>query len=152
VSYRALVFDDDQEIRQELWSFFAMKGYEVFTFPHPASCPLSEEKVCPCSNGQACSDIILSDLSMPIKDGLSFLEEQIKKGCKCKHIGLMSGYFIDEYVSKANLLGLKIFKKPFHLSELTSWLEQVESEIDPNRKLLDWFLKNVPKDFNPNVR
>ena len=72
-------------------------------------------------------------------EGLALLEEQIKKGCKCKHMALMSGYFTDEDVSKANLLGLKIFKKPFDLSELINWLDQVEKDIDPKRKLSDFF-------------
>ena len=77
---RVLIFDDQEGIRQLLWSLFDRRGYEVFTFPHPAMCPLSNEKECPCLEEQACSDIILSDLSMPYKDGMSFLEEQIKKG------------------------------------------------------------------------
>jgi len=78
-------------------------------------------------------------LSMPYKDGMSFLEEQIKKGCKCKHIALMSGDFNDNNELKANLLGIKTFKKPFNLNELTKWLDQVEKDIDPKRKLSDWF-------------
>jgi len=150
VSYRALIFDDDKEIRQILRSFFDTKGYEVFTFPHPAACPLSEEKVCPCPKGQVCSDIILSDLNMPFQKGLDFIDEQIKKGCKCKHIGLMSGYLTDEDVSKANLLGIKIFKKPFDLSELINWHDQAKKDIDPKRKLSDRFLKKAPKDFCPD--
>ena len=136
---RVLIFDDQEGIRQLLWSLFDRRGYEVFTFPHPAICPLSNEKECPCLEEQACSDIILSDLSMPYKDGMSFLEEQIKKGCKCKHIALMSGDFNDNNELKANLLGIKTFKKPFNLNELTKWLDQVEKDIDPKRKLSDWF-------------
>lgn len=141
MSYRALIFDDQEGIRQVLWSLFDRRGYEVFTFPHPALCPLSKEKVCPCPRDQACSDIILSDLNMPYKDGMNFLEEQIKKGCKCKHIALMSGDFNDNTVLKTNLLGIKTFKKPFDLPELTNWLDQVENDIDPKRKLSDWFIK-----------
>jgi len=152
VNYRALIFDDDKEIRQILWSFLDKKGYEVFAFPHPVACPLSEEKVCPCPKGQACADIILSDLNMPFQKGLDFIDEQINKGCKCKHIGLMSGYLTDEDVSKANLLGIKIFKKPFDLSELINWLDQAKKDIDPKRKLSDWFLKKLPKDFCPDLQ
>ena len=139
MSYRILIFDDEKGIRQALWSLFDSRGYEVFTFPHPSACQLSKEKLCPCPKEQACSDIILSDLNMPYKKGLDFIDEQIKKGCKCKHIALMSGYFTDEDVSKANLLGLKIFKKPFDLSEIITWLDQVEKDIDPKRKLSEFF-------------
>ena len=141
MSNRVLIFDDEEGIRQALQSLFETKKYEVFSFPHPVACPLSKEKVCPCPEGHACSDIILSDLKMPFKNGLDFIEEQIKKGCKCKHIALMSGFFTDDDVSYANLKGLKIFKKPFHLSEIIKWLGQVEKDIDPERKLSDLFVK-----------
>ena len=79
MNYRALIFDDQEEIRQMLRLFFDSRGYEVFTFPHPASCPLSEEEVCPCSNQETCADVILTDLNMPIVKGIEFLEDQIEK-------------------------------------------------------------------------
>ena len=144
MNYRVLIFDDEKVIRQMLWSLFDNRGYEVFTFPNPALCPISEEEVCQCGDEQACSDIILSDVNMPIKTGLDFLEEQIKKGCRCNHIALMSGAFTDESVSKAKSLGIKIFKKPFKITEIINWLEQIERDIDPKRKLSDWFLKRMP--------
>jgi CheY-like chemotaxis protein len=85
MSYRALIFDDEKEIRNILRILFNDRGYQVFTFPHPGICPLSEEEICPCSNEEMCSDVILSDLNMPVKKGMDFLEEQIEKGCKCKN-------------------------------------------------------------------
>ena len=141
MSNRVLIFDDQEEIRQALWSLFDIRKYEIFTFPHPGACPLSAEKVCPCPKEQACSDIILTDLNMPFKIGLDFIEEQIKKGCKCKHIALMSGDFTDEDISKSKLLGIKTFTKPFHLSEIINWINQIERDIDPKRKLSNWFIK-----------
>ncbi len=38
MNYRALIFDDMKEIRKILWKLFDNRGYEVFTFSHPASC------------------------------------------------------------------------------------------------------------------
>jgi len=143
MNYRAFIFDDDKGIRQILWSLFDNRGYEVFTFPYPAACPLSEEEVCPCPRDQACSDVIMSDVDMPGKSGLDFLEEQINKGCRCKHIAVMSGAFTDEHISKVELLGIKMFKKPFKLTDVINWLDQVEKDVDPNRKLSDWFLKKM---------
>ncbi len=145
MNYRAVIFDDMQEIRQILWSLFDRRGYEVFTFPHPGACPLSEEKLCPCAIEESCTDVILSDMNMPVKNGLDFLEEQLAKGCRCKHFALMSGDFADEDVLRAKSLGIKIFKKPFNLREITDWLDQIENDIDPKRKLSDWFLKRKPK-------
>jgi CheY-like chemotaxis protein len=127
MNYRALIFDDQKEIRQILWSLFDSRGYEVFTFSHPAACPLSEEELCPCPTEQACTDVILSDMNMPIKNGLDFLEDQIKKGCKCKHFALMSGAF-----------------KPLKLKEVMNWLT-IEKDIDQKRKLSNWFLEKTQK-------
>ena len=92
-----------------------------------------------------CADVILSDVNMPIKKGIDFLEEQIKKGCRCKHFALMSGEFSEEDVSKAKSLGIKIFKKPFKLAQIINWLDQIEKDTDQKRKLADWFLKRIPQ-------
>ncbi|MCG2774471.1 MAG: response regulator [Desulfobacterales bacterium] len=145
MNYRAFIFDDQKDIRQVLCSLFDRRGYEVFAFPHPGTCPLSEEEICPCPIEQTCTDVILSDVNMPIKNGLNFLEEQIQKGCRCKHFALMSGDFTDGDVSKAKSLGIKIFKKPFKLKEVINWLDQIENDIDPKRKLSDWFLERMPQ-------
>jgi len=145
MNYRAFIFDDMKEIRKILWKLFDNRGYEVFTFPDPASCPLSEEEVCPCSSEETCTDVILSDVNMPTKKGIDFLEEQIQKGCRCKHFALMSGVFTDGDVSKAKSLGIKIFKKPFKLKEVINWLDQIENDIDPKRKLSNLFLERMPQ-------
>jgi hypothetical protein len=81
---------------------------------------------------------------MPIQNGLVFLEEQINKGCRCRHFALMSGDLSAQDIAKAEALGLKVFIKPFNLAEIISWLEQIEKEIDSNRNLSDWFLQRVP--------
>ena len=145
MKYRALIFDDMKEIRKILWKLFDNRGYEVLTFSHPALCPLSEKEVCPCSSEETCADVILSDVNMPIKKGIDFLEEQIKKGCRCKHFALMSGEFSEEDVSKAKSLGIKIFEKPFKLAQIINWLDQIEKDTDQKRKLSDWFLKRIPQ-------
>ena len=73
MNYRTLIFDDEKEIRQILWTLFDDRGYEVLTFPHPGLCPLSEAYECPCPKGQACSDIIISDVEMPCMDGYTLV-------------------------------------------------------------------------------
>ena len=143
MNYRVLIFDDENQIRKILWSLFDSRGYEVFTFQNPALCPISTEKVCQCKDEKACSDIILSDVNMPIQNGMAFLEQQVKKGCRCNHKALMSGAFTEETISKAKKLGLKIFKKPFKLTEIIDWLDEIERDIDPERELSDWFLNGM---------
>ncbi len=140
MKYRLLIFEDQEDLGRLIKSFLDIKGYEVFTFNDPGECPLDDEKRCPCPIGETCADVILSDMRMPVKTGLDFLEDQISKGCKCKHLALMSGAFTDEEVLKAESLEIKLFKKPFKLMELNDWLDQIGPDIDPERKLADWFL------------
>jgi CheY-like chemotaxis protein len=140
-AFRVLIFEDDDAIRSILWGFFDGRGYEVFTFPHPGTCPLSEAPVCKCSLDEACSDIIVSDLNMPSKKGIDFLQEQMAKGCRCRHLALMSGEFLPEDIEKASNLGIKIFNKPFSLTDIENWLVDIERKIEPARKLSDWYIK-----------
>jgi hypothetical protein len=58
----------------------------------------------------------------------------------------MSGAFTKEHYDKANSLGITIFKKPFKLSKINHWLDQIEKDIAPKRKLADWFLKRIPQN------
>ena len=138
--YRILIFDDSQEIRSLLYDFFNKRGYEVFSFPNPAFCPISHEKTCPCPTGLACSDFILSDLNMPVQQGIDFLERQKRKGCRCKNMALMSGNFTEKDVVRAKSIGLTLFRKPFGIKEILGWIENMEKTIDPDRKLTDWFI------------
>ena len=138
-TYRVLILDDSEEIRSLLYHFFNKRGYEVFSFPNPAVCPISHEKICPCPTGVACSDFILSDLNMPVQQGIDFLEGQIRKGCKCKNMALMSGDFTENDVERAKSIGLMIFRKPLGIAEILKWIESIEKTIDFDRKLSDWF-------------
>ena len=140
-TYRVLILDDSEEIRSLLYDFFNKRGYEVFSFPNPAVCPISHEKICPCPTGVACSDFILSDLNMPVQQGIDFLEGQIRKGCKCKNMALMSGDFTENDVERAKSIGLMIFRKPLNIAEILKWIESIEKTIDFDRKLSDWFLE-----------
>jgi len=140
--YRAFVFDDESAIRSLLWSILDHRGYEVFTFPHPGVCPQFGMAACPCPLEKACTDIIISDLNMPVSNGLDFVEEQVKKGCHCRHMALMSGDWKEQDLAAAKNLGFKIFSKPFQLNELINWLDDVEKKIVPRRKLSNWWKEN----------
>jgi DNA-binding response OmpR family regulator len=139
-AYRVLIFDDDESIRQVLWYFFDSRGYEVFTFPHPATCPLYKVSACQCTLDESCTDVIISDLNMPFKRGLDFLEEQLSKGCRCRHLALMSGDFEEQDLERASALGITLFPKPFTINQIEAWLHAVEGRIDPARRLASWFL------------
>ena len=136
-----LVFDDDESIRNMLWHYFDSRGYEVFTFPHPQSCPICEIASCICPLDESCSDLIISDLNMPFVKGIEFLENQLSKGCKVQNLALMSGDLTPDDQQRAESLGIKLFKKPFGLKEIDQWVNDAEKAVPPTRKLANWFLK-----------
>jgi response regulator RpfG family c-di-GMP phosphodiesterase len=142
--YRVLIFDDDETIRKILWMFFDGRGYEIFTFPHPGACALCKADTCVCSVHEACADIIMSDFNMPFVKGMDFLEQQIHKGCKCKHFALMSGDLSDVNLDRAAALGIKLFNKPFSIAEIKAWVEKSEATLSKSNPLSNWFLNEKP--------
>ena len=138
MTFRVLIFDDDEIIRKILWEFFDDRGYEVFTFPHPRSCDLVDIKTCTCPVSFACADMILTDLNMPFMPGLDFLENQIKKGCKVRHMALMTGDNDKKVSDHARSLGIKFFSKPFSIQEIEEWVEMAEKDIPEGRSLYNW--------------
>jgi DNA-binding NtrC family response regulator len=145
---RVLIFDDDDSIRSMLWHIFDDRGYEIFSFPHPALCPLHLVGACSCPTAQACGDIIISDVNMPNVNGLEFIETQIQKGCKVKNLALMSGAWTVSELQYAQKLGCQTFHKPFTLDEINAWIDDCEGKVTPNRVLSNWFLDRT---LHPNV-
>jgi CheY-like chemotaxis protein len=137
-NFRILIFDDHQEILDLLTAVFDSRGYEVMTYPHPGACPIVDNENCSCPDGQSCTDIILTDINMPVMKGLDLIEKQLDKGCQCRHLALMSGDFTSDDLKRAEELGLKFFQKPFDITDVFKWLDQIEEDINPQRKLTDY--------------
>jgi CheY-like chemotaxis protein len=144
---RALIFDDDSVVRRVLWTVCDRRGYEVFTFPEPGLCPLQAEDRCPCDPETTCADVIISDLQMPNVQGLDFVESLKGKGCLCGNIALVSGGFSPQDIARGKALGCALFPKPFQVSEINGWLDQVEKSLAPDRVLYDWHLKDRTRPF-----
>ncbi|RMF92744.1 MAG: response regulator [Candidatus Schekmanbacteria bacterium] len=135
---RAVVFDDDPEIRNLLTKILELRGYEVLAFAEHRSCTLYENPSCYCKYKEACADVIITDLCMPVSTGIEFVRNQRKKGCKVKNIAIMSGDWTDSDVKKAKKYKCHIFYKPFGIEEINKWLDLCESRIDPQRRLYSW--------------
>lgn len=136
--HRAVILDDDYLVRFSLWHLFDRRGYEVFTFPEPSLCPLHVAQECPCPADVMCADLILSDVQMHASNGIDFVGQLIRKGCRQRHFGLMSGRFTEADLTRAPQLGCKLFNKPLDMDQLVAWVEEVEKSISVDRVLLDW--------------
>jgi DNA-binding response OmpR family regulator len=139
---RAILLEDNDLIRSLMSTVLESRGYEVFKFATPAICPLQKKPECNCTDKSRCADIILSDLGMPSVSGIEFIKNQKAKHCKTPYIAMMSGNWPTEDVAIAKKLGCKIFNKPFNMSEMEEWLNEVEKNIDLDRELSNTIFEN----------
>ena len=135
---RVMVFEDNEFLRSMINEFLTRRGYEVVAFSDPSACPLLHSEAC----YYACADILISDLSMPNMTGLQFIENQIRKGCRIQNVALMSAAWSTEEREYANKIGCHVFNKPFNFGDLSFWLDECESRVNPHRVLTNELLQN----------
>jgi len=136
---RVILLEDNDALRLLFSEIFADREYEIFAFSTPAICPLQMMPECRCGVNETCTDLIVSDLDMPQMTGLSFMENQKKKKCKCKYVALISARWTEQDLLLAHELGCKTFVKSSHLEGFYEWLDEVEKSIEPTRELRNWF-------------
>jgi len=136
---RAIVLEDDRLSQQLLSSLLESRGYEVYSYDNPSICPLQRSPGCKCTNDERCTDILMSDLNMPLVSGLEYIQNQRIKGCKCKSIALVSSEINYSVEQKAKRLACQLFPKPVNIKEIFGWLDNIEKNLDFNVKLTNWF-------------
>jgi CheY-like chemotaxis protein len=136
---RIILLEDTEAIRSSMTKMLRNRGFEVFSFSNPSICPLQLEPECRCDETQTCTDIIVSDMDMPEMTGLTFIENQRRKNCKCQHVALMSGLWTEENLEHAQELDCKVFVKPFPFDDLIEWISKIQKDVKPSRKLCMWF-------------
>ena len=141
---RILIFEDNDSIRSTLKDVLVGVGYEVYDFSNPGLCPQYLSSNQNCLWDDSCSDIIISDVNMPVETGLEFIKNRFSSGCKIKFRALMSADWNESDLQYAEKIGCKVFQKPFDLEELLEWLENCKKQIDQNRELSYW---NAKKDI-----
>ena len=134
---KAIVVDDDPSALTLMQRILQRRNYEVITYDDPLKSPLYSCKTCPCPmHDFGCPDLIVSDFNMPVMNGVELLECNIKKGCRCRHLALMSGAVIpDEALRRAAKYGTRYFMKSSHLpdwDDFYDWLNRIEVEIRKN--------------------
>lgn len=138
MNIRVLIFEDEEMVRKLFIRLLQKKGYEIYDFEDPISCPLYEKAECNCPLNKMCADIIITDIKMPHTNGLKFVKEQKEKNCKVKNIVVISGLVTPDLKEDIEKLGYKCLRKPFDTSELFNILDEFEKNIDPDRELIDW--------------
>lgn len=134
---RAMVFVDNLFLRSKINQFLALRGYQIVTFSNPADCPLLRSDTC----HYACADILISDLSMPNTTALQVVGNHLRKGCRIRNVALTSGTWSPEELAQAKKIGCRLFRKPLQFNELSRWLDECESRVNPKRLLSDELLQ-----------
>jgi CheY-like chemotaxis protein len=136
---RAVVIDDNEQVRSVISSIMELRGYEVLSSPEPPACPVYLDSECKCPYEYECMDILITDQRTPRMTGLDFIENQARNGCKAivKNKAVISGNWTDEELEQAKSLGCQVFNKPFKVEEIAKWLDECEKRINPNRKLAE---------------
>nr|DAO23694.1 MAG TPA: response regulator [Caudoviricetes sp.] len=128
--YKILVVDDENLIRQGIIAQLEFLNYE-FEEILEADTGNSALRVLRESN----PDIVITDISMPEMDGLSFVEEAKKEREGTKFI-LLSGYAEFSYAQKAISLGISEYLlKPVSKDKLKECIDKVIYELKSEKMI-----------------
>ena len=116
---RILVVDDEAQIRTMLTQMLEQEGYEVQTAENGEDgFNLVRKQV---------FDLVITDMIMPVKDGLKFIMELIKDYPDLKILAISGGGAIkaDRYLTMAGYLGdIATLEKPFKRERLLELVRQ----------------------------
>ncbi|HEB51396.1 MAG TPA: response regulator [Desulfobulbus sp.] len=120
---RILVVDDEEQIRSMLTQMLEHEGYEVHAAEN------GEEGMT--LIGRYAFDLVITDMIMPVKDGLKFIMELVREYPDLKIMAISGGGAIkaERYLTMASYLGdIATLEKPFKRDVL---LEMVRQQFAP---------------------
>lgn len=128
---KILVVDDDPAICDMLRIILSAKGHQVDTYLDPTATPIIKDLECDCPKGPHCADVMLIDYFMPNMNGLEFLKLLEEHGCGAikGNKAIITAYGSNELQQELEQLGVKYFKKPFRLPEISKWLEDCSTRV-----------------------
>ena len=139
---RILIFEDNDLLLTTLKKILVGDGYEVYAFSNPGMCPKYLSSNQNCLLDDSCSDIIISDVNMPVETGLEFIKNRLVLGCKIKFRALMSADWIDSDLQYAEKIGLP--KKTSYKSQCRSTSEDRRKAVDESSIRLRFSESNRP--------
>jgi len=105
---RILVVDDEAQIRTMLTQMLELEGYEVHTAEN------GEDGLA--LVGRYAFDLVITDMIMPVKDGLKFIMELVRDYPDLRVLAISGGGAIkaERYLTMASYLGdIATLEKPF---------------------------------------
>ena len=135
---KILVFDQEQSLRELLRTLLAAQGHEVLAYRDPAICPIYsnlQDGWCCCPQERPCADAVLIDMRMPSIGALDFLKLQRRRGCKAldANKAVMSASMTRALEEAIREFGCHHIKKPFHLGEIKSWINECAGRLAAKR-------------------
>lgn len=130
--YKILIAEDESKMRDLLIKYIKREEPDMEVVGGAENGREALQMAC-----QYHPDIVITDISMPVMDGLAFLQETAKRKLPLKAV-IISGYDEFEYARKAITLGVSEYLlKPFDPGELKEVLEKIRKELGSQKVLLD---------------
>ena len=113
--FRVMVAEDDPELRSLVVSVLARAGYDAQSVGDGAD--LLDAVTRNLQGSEAPIDLVLSDIAMPLLDGISCVERFRALGF-CGPVVLMTGFGDNAVRARTSAMGVSLLDKPFALDEL----------------------------------
>lgn len=127
--YKLLIVDDEEIEREGMAQFIPWQDYDIELVGTAANGVEGLDKI------QACKpDIVLTDIKMPVMDGLEMIRRAGVDFPELEFI-VLSGYGEYEFTSQAMAAGIRHYiLKPCDEEKISKIIELVKAEIDGKRK------------------
>ncbi|MDY0000644.1 MAG: response regulator [Polyangia bacterium] len=126
---RILVVDDQRDMREFLADVLCAAGYDALVVPDglEAMRVIGADPEDPDEPPFLTVDVVVTDLRMPVADGMDVLEA-VRRSCPWVRTILLTAFATPEVRLEAERLGADaVLSKPFSLAELLGTLEEVLS-------------------------
>lgn len=119
---RVLIFEDDPDNRKLFSDICIIIGFEAIAFSDPSEIGDIGRF------GFNLTDIVVTDIAMPVMSGIEFAERIIRSGFDCLNIAIISGFWDEVNRLDACRLGVRTFSKPVPIEMLAGWLKRRRDE------------------------